>query len=215
VNELVSTIPRRLHLLRLITLLACWIFTSPVLWADTLGRVPSGLELHNLAGEKIKPLSGPQNGSGIAVLVFITTDCPIANRYAPELKRLHSEFQTRGVQMTLVHVDKELSQLKAKQHAADYDLPRSIVIDRKHQLVTATGASITPEAVVIDQKGHIRYRGRINDQHTDFGKRRRQPTRHDLQNAVQSLLNGQPIAEPQTKAIGCVIPGHSPAPPKF
>ena len=32
----------------------------------------------------------------MTVLIFISTDCPISNRYAPEIKRLHDEFAPKG-----------------------------------------------------------------------------------------------------------------------
>ncbi len=32
----------------------------------------------------------------IRVLVFTTTDCPISNRYAPEIQRLAAKFSERG-----------------------------------------------------------------------------------------------------------------------
>ena len=32
----------------------------------------------------------------IRVLVFTTTDCPISNRYAPEIKRLAAKFDGRA-----------------------------------------------------------------------------------------------------------------------
>jgi hypothetical protein len=39
------------------------------------------------------------------VLVFVRTDCPISNRYAPELRRLQDRFAPRGMAFWLVYPD--------------------------------------------------------------------------------------------------------------
>ena len=38
----------------------------------------------------------------LTVLVFTTTDCPISNRYAPELRRIEDRFASDGVDFVLV-----------------------------------------------------------------------------------------------------------------
>jgi len=57
----------------------------------------------DLAGGRVDPL--PAAGAGPAVLVFVRTDCPIANRYAPELRRLQDRFVRGGVAFWLVYPD--------------------------------------------------------------------------------------------------------------
>ena len=39
----------------------------------------------------------------MTVLIFVSIDCPVSNRYAPEIKRLHEEFTSRGVSFRLVY----------------------------------------------------------------------------------------------------------------
>lgn len=176
-----------------------------LLAAEQLGEVPVELRMKSIHGELVQPLRCV-NGQRAAVLIFITTDCPIANRYAPELERLRTDFEGKGVKLTLVQVGPELADDKAREHAAQFSLRAAIVVDRKHQLVGATGATVTPEAVVVDAAGRIRYRGRIDDWFTDFGKSRRKPSRRDLRIALQSVLEGAPVSIPVTPAIGCLIP---------
>ena len=49
------------------------------------------------------------------------------------------------------------------------------------------------------------YRGRIDDRYTDFGKWRANPTREDLKEVLQSLVEGQQPETRETQAIGCYI----------
>jgi thiol-disulfide isomerase/thioredoxin len=140
------------------------------------------------------------------VLIFMTHDCPVANYYTSEITAIVKEFSTKPVRFYLVHVDPELSTEAARKHAALYGLTCPIVIDAKHQLVKATGVTVTPEAAVLSADGKIAYRGRIDDIYVELGKRRVAPNQRDLREALAALLAGKPIREPRTKAIGCFIP---------
>jgi hypothetical protein len=66
-------------------------------------------------------------------------------------------------------------------------------------------ATVTPEAVVIDSKGETRYRGRIDNFYAALGKPRQQVTAHDLRDALDAVLAGRPVPNPETKALGCYI----------
>lgn len=49
------------------------------------------------------------------------------------------------------------------------------------------------------------YQGRIDNWFGDLGKKRPQPTRHDLRDAIHALLAGAEVVEARTVAIGCSI----------
>src|SRR5262249_19339099 len=68
----------------------------------------------------------------------------------------------------------------------------------------------TPEAFVLDARGEVRYRGRIDDQY-GVGTMRPKPTRRDLAEALTELLAGKPVSKPRTEAVGCRI-GRLPEP---
>ncbi len=70
----------------------------------------------------------------------------------------------------------------------------------------ATGAEITPTAVIVRPDASIAYRGRIDNFYADFGKQRRTVTEHDLRDALAAVLAGKPVARPETKPVGCYIP---------
>jgi hypothetical protein len=67
-----------------------------------------------------------------------------------------------------------------------------------HQWVKKAGATRSPETVVFSPKGQIVYRGRISDQYVGLGKRRANVTSHDLRDALEALLAGQPVTQSQT-----------------
>ena len=146
-----------------------------------------------------------QHGDKASVLIFTTTDCPVANAMQPEIARLHDEFRGKGVAFTLVHVDPDTTAAKAKEHATAYSITVPYVLDPTHALVKRYGATRTPEAYVIRPDGSVAYHGRINDLFHAPGQRRRSPTTHDLREAITAILAGKHVAVETQPAVGCVI----------
>lgn len=164
---------------------------------------PAPVAMRSLDGREHRPLEvAPRT---LHVLLFLTTDCPIANAYAPTIARLREEFEPQGVRFFLVHVDPRLEPTAALQHAAAYGHRPPILVDRRHELVRAVGATITPEVAVLAPAGVLAYRGRIDDWFGDIGKKRPAPTGHDLRDALRDLLAGRAPRQARTAAIGCDI----------
>lgn len=145
------------------------------------------------------------------VLIFITTDCPIANGYAPEIKRIIADYDDRPVKFHLVHVDRRASAQSAQEHARLHGYGATshlVLLDPQHKLVNRVGATVTPEAAVLGVDGELLYRGRIDDRYVDFGKKREAPSAagRDLRAALDAVIAGRDVPNPRTKAIGCFIP---------
>jgi hypothetical protein len=140
------------------------------------------------------------------LLFFIATDCPISNRYVPELTRLCREYQPRGVRCFTIYPE-AADAGAVKRHRQEYGIDAAIpaILDRDHRLVAAVGPRVTPEAALYSAAGRL-YRGRIDNWYIDVGRSRRAATQPDLRLALDATLAGRPIAQPETEAIGCVIP---------
>ena len=176
--------------------------------SSTPGNGPStslAPEFEDLEGNRVTPLAF-DNDQVASVLVFITTDCPIANAFQPELKRLHEAYAPRGVRFWMVHVDPDLEPQSAREHADEYGIRSPFVLDPDHVLVEKAEATITPEAAVFLSDGSIAYRGRISDLFADLGERRREARNHDLRDALDAVVSGRPLTVARTEAIGCFIP---------
>ncbi len=140
------------------------------------------------------------------MLVFVLNDCPIANSYMPELNRLYEKYSPLGIPMFIVEADPQISLAQAKAHAEQFQIKLPVVLDPDHALVKRAGATRTPEVVVFSPAAEVLYRGRIDDQYVALGKRRMEVTKHDLVDALDAILAGQPVPTPLTEAIGCYIP---------
>ena len=165
----------------------------------------TGVAMKDISGEERRPfVLGDDKAS---VLLFVLHDCPVANAYSPEIRRVVEAYEKKRVRFALVYVDPDLTVVEIEKHRKEYGHQGyPAFLDKQHVLVKATGADVTPEAAVIGADGQIVYRGRINNLYADYGKRRRFATEHDLRDALDATLAGKPVAKPRTKALGCFIP---------
>ena len=140
----------------------------------------------------------------IHVLVFVTTDCPIANSYAPLLRELSEEWLGSNVQLFVVHVEPDTTVALARQHADMYNLPNPVLIDPRQELASALKVRATPEAVVLTAKG-TQYQGRIDDAWGELGTKRN-ASAQDLVNAVDAVRQGRKPLPAKTEVVGCLLP---------
>jgi hypothetical protein len=106
----------------------------------------------------------------------------------------------------LVYEDLPLTSSNLRHHLIEFGYggwPAGI--DKTGNVAKLAGTYVTPEAVLIERAGQIRYRGRIDNFYADLGKPRRQATVHDLTDALDAVLTGRPVLHPETKPIGCFI----------
>jgi hypothetical protein len=164
------------------------------------------LALERPDGGALDPLApGGGRAASATVFFFVRTDCPIANRYAPEMRRLAEAYAPRGVAFFVVYVDASETAEAIGRHLAEYGLPPAALRDPRHALVAATGARVTPTAAVVAADRRLVYRGRIDDRYPGYGKALREPSERDLVAALDALLGGRPVPRRETEAIGCLI----------
>lgn len=156
----------------------------------------------DLDGKPIDPFS-VSRGKPV-VLIFLRTDCPISNRYAPTLQRLSRQYAD-AAQFFLVYPDKSESAAAIKHHLAEYSYQLPALRDPSHSLVKRAQATITPEMAVFDSHGALAYHGRIDNWYVAFGQARPAPTTHEFEDAMQAVRSGKRPAIAATDAVGCYI----------
>jgi hypothetical protein len=162
------------------------------------------LQLEALDGRLVDPFQLTPDAR-IAVFVFVSVDCPVSNRYAPEVRRLHEAFAAQGVSLRLVYPNPAESAAAIRDHLKAYGYPVEGLRDPHHLLVKQAGISITPEAAVFTRDRRLLYRGRIDDRYVSLGVERPAATRRDLFEALTDILAGTPVREPRTQAVGCYV----------
>ena len=171
--------------------------------AHLMAAVPA--RVLDLDGRPVNPLV-PGRDRVAMVLVFTTTDCPISNRYAPDIQSLAAKFAKQGIGFTLVYPVAADTPAVIREHVQKFGYAIPAVRDTAQELVKHTGALVTPEVAVIGAGGRVLYKGRIDDRYIEFGKDRPQPTERTLERALTAIVQGRPVAVRETRAIGCFLP---------
>ena len=153
----------------------------------------------DLAGKAVDPFLPGK----LTVLLFVRTDCPLSNRYAPEIQRLAGQYTSDGVNFWLVYPDRAETAASIRKHLAAYGYTLPALRDTHHYLVRLAEATVTPE-VAIFRPGKLLYHGRIDNRAQDFGETRVVVTAHDLEDAIAAALDHKPIP-PASQAVGCYI----------
>jgi hypothetical protein len=173
------------------------------------GRPEHRPGVRDQSDREVDPL-GP--GPDVRVFVFVRRDCPVANRYAPELERLRQQFNAVGlppVVFFLVYVDPADTASLVEAHRREYHMTLPWLLDPSHELARRAGATITPEAAVYgpwtDGRRARLYVGRIDDRFLDVGRTRPAATRHDLADALDAAVAGRQPAPAGGPAVGCFI----------
>jgi len=153
-----------------------------------------------------RPLTPLQPAAKAGVLFFVSTDCPISNSFAPEIQRICKDYAAKGVGCSLVYEDFPVNASIVRKHLDEYGYDRiSAIVDGDRRIASQAHATIAPQAVVIDSAGKIRYRGRINNFYAALGRPRQVVTVHDVRDALDAVLTGKTVSNPETRALGCYI----------
>jgi thiol-disulfide isomerase/thioredoxin len=144
-------------------------------------------------------------GKEATVVVFLSFECPVSNSYAPVLAELANAYADKGVRFIGIQSGEDADPVQLKKHAAEFKLPFAVIVDPEYKAADAFKAAFTPEAFLLDHNFVLRYRGRIDDGYYARLKKNATVRRHDLKEALDQLLAGQPIAEPATRAVGCPV----------
>jgi hypothetical protein len=144
----------------------------------------------------------------IVVLLFVRTDCPISNRYAPAIQAMSTRYGALAA-FYLVYPIKSETPEQIRKHLSDFSYDLRALRDPALALVHSSQVHITPEAAVFAGDGRLLYHGRIDDWYEDFGRARRAPRTHELSEAIEAAIAGKNVATATAPAVGCFIPGVS------
>jgi thiol-disulfide isomerase/thioredoxin len=174
-------------------MLACHFSFYPLLARQTV------IDTHGSADEVLA-----QGRGKVLVLIFVRTDCPISNRYAPLLQEMNKKYGQQ-TSFHLVFPDRTESTDKIRHYLLEYNYQLPAIRDLDHALVKKTMAKATPEAAVFDAKGELVYHGRIDNLYEHIGQSRRAATTHELADAIEAASKGLNPRVSTTEAVGCFI----------
>ena len=175
------------------------LFPGPFAFARAaqIGGPVAGFSLKDVRGNRANYV--PHDGR-LTVIVFISTRCPMSNAFNARINDLYTEFSGRGVRFLVVNsnADESLDEVRHHAERMEYDFP--VYKDENNVVADLLGAVATPDSVVIDGNGVLRYHGIIED-----GANPQRTTKRPLRSAVEALMEHREVAETLTHGRGCAI----------
>ena len=139
------------------------------------------------------------------VYAFLAEECPICNFMGKPLSSISKKYENNvsfHAVFPVKNSNYKTSQLfKQKYNLLDFET----LLDKDQALAKKLGATITPEVIITDDEGNIKYRGRVNSAYYAPGKMKHSSIKHDLDEALAALTSGKEVAQPWPSAIGCYI----------
>ncbi len=138
------------------------------------------------------------------VVAFLGTECPLARLYGPRLEQLAADYAERGVRIVGIDSNVQDTPAEMAEFAREHGVTFPLLKDTNNVVADRFGALRVPEVFLLDDQRVVRYHGRIDDQ---FGvaQQRAQASRRDLATAIDELLAGNAVSQPELSAPGCFI----------
>ena len=163
--------------------------------------------LKNVDGKMVSLHSYP-NAKGF-IVAFTCNHCPFAKRYEARIMALDQQYAAKGYPVIAISSNDPVTvpedspdSMVTRAKLRNYTFP--YLFDETQEIAKTYGATNTPHLFVIQRIAPgfvVRYIGSIDDNAEDASK----ATKHYVEDAVNALLAGQPVAVEKTKAIGCGI----------
>ena len=140
------------------------------------------------------------------VVVFSCNHCPYVQAYEGRMIEIQKDYAARGVRLVAInsndaknYPDDSLAEMKRRSTSLGFNFP--YLQDESQDAAKAYGATHTPHLFVFGPDRRLAYTGKIDDNWQEPAK----VSRRFLRDALDDLLAGRPVREPETHAIGCTI----------
>jgi peroxiredoxin len=155
-------------------------------------------------------------GCPALLVMFLCNHCPYVKHVAEEVVQLGAEYQARGVGVVGISSNDvaqvpEDAPARMAEVAAAMGFTVPYLYDETQDAAKAYHAACTPDFFLFDADRRLVYRGQLDGARpgNDIGVSGR-----DLRAALDAVLAGTPVPDPQLPSLGCSIkwkPGNEPA----
>lgn len=159
-----------------------------------IGAVAPDFVVAPLGGTGFQFAEATRNHAAV-VIVFLSVVCPYSQYCEDHLRELNASYGPKGILFIGVNSNRTETPEEVIEHARKARHIFPMMKDVGNQLADLLGAHVTPEALLFDREGRLRYRGRIRSK---LGST-------DLKDALDAVLAGRRVKTPVAKAFGCSI----------
>ncbi|MBD3156948.1 redoxin domain-containing protein [Candidatus Peregrinibacteria bacterium] len=146
------------------------------------------------------------NDKKAIVIIFMCNHCPYVQGVIQRLIALQEKYKKDNVQFIGINANEsenypEDSMEKMKQYAKKWGLNFPYLRDKTQKVAKEYDAQCTPDIFVYNTENKLVYHGRIDDNWQE----EENVTSHDLDNALNALINNKTPKEKQYPSMGCSI----------
>ena len=139
------------------------------------------------------------------IVIFSCNHCPYVQAYEDRIIAIQKDY-ARDVRIVAInandaHTYPDDNFENMVKRATEKKFNFLYLRDDSQEIAKAYGATHTPQFYLFDEKRKLRYTGKIDDNWQEPGKVKRK----FLREALDAVLAGKPVPEPETFAIGCTI----------
>jgi hypothetical protein len=146
---------------------------------------------------------GAKPGVKAVVLVFLGPECPISQRYVPELNRIVAAHQTNAVEFYAVVAVRKTTRTNVAAFTKEYAVGFPVLVDDSLALARWLRPTHVPEAYVLKRDGDLVYHGRIDDWYQSIGKPRAVIQQRELREAIDAVLSDRTPTRSYARPVGC------------
>jgi peroxiredoxin len=181
----------------------------------TLGSKAPDFSLINVDGLTVS-LADFSGSKGLLV-IFMCNHCPFVKHVAAELAHLASDYMPKGFAVVGINSNDagthpEDSPERMIHEVEERGYPFPYLYDETQEVAQAYKAACTPDFFLYDSQQRLVYRGQLDDSRPSNGV---PVTGRDLRAAIDAVLAGKPVLEPQKPSIGCNIKWKQAAEPAY
>jgi peroxiredoxin len=141
----------------------------------------------------------------VVVLEWFNDGCPFVQAHykgESDMNASASKLADKGIVWLAINSTKDANVEHNKQIAAEWKIDRPILDDSSGNVGHLYGAKTTPHMYVIDKDGKLAYMGAIDN--NPNGDKKDNKINY-VEKAVNEILAGSSVSEPQTKSYGCSV----------
>lgn len=172
-----------------------------------VGDTATDFKLKNIDGKMVS-LSDFKTAKGF-IVVFTCNHCPYAKKYEDRIVALDKKYKNAGYPVIAINpndpnVQPEdgFQQMITRAREKGFTFP--YLVDEGQKVYPQYGATKTPHVFILQKEGAkniVKYIGAIDNNYDDPND----VSEHYVQDAMDALLSGKPVANAKTVAIGCTI----------
>lgn len=141
------------------------------------------------------------------LVMFLCNHCPFVIHVREQIAALGRDYTPKGLTVVAIssndvehYPDDSPEKMQEQARVAGYTFP--YLYDESQEVAKAFSAACTPDFFLFDTDHKLAYRGQLD---ASRPKNDVPVTGADLRAAIDAVLSGNPVPEPQLPSIGCNI----------